>query len=131
MGLVLVASGDAQSATAIPTTKVIALSSLGGDLRVALTATEGPDGGGAPPATVRISAYQRKEGSWHRIGRLTVGAPNGWFWNVVTGGHAICQFSTSDVRPYPMEVRLLVSPSIGCSDVTYNFHVEYGVLVPG
>jgi hypothetical protein len=31
-----------------------------------------------------------------------------------------------------MEVRLLVSPSIGCSDATYNFHVDkYGNLVPG
>jgi len=31
-----------------------------------------------------------------------------------------------------MEVRLLVSPSIGCSVATYNFHIDkYGAVVAG
>lgn len=66
------------------------------------------------------------------IGRQTVGQSHAWFWDVVTGEDAICQFSTSDLSPYPIQVRLLVSDSVGCSAATYNFHVDkYGALVPG
>ena len=50
----------------------------------------------------------------------------------MTGEGAICRFSTSDLSPYPIEVRLLVSDSIGCSGATYNFHLDkYGTLVSG
>jgi hypothetical protein len=127
--------GSAQAAsksTSSATTKLIAVSTLDGDFRVALAAIRGPSEGGAPVATVKVSAYERSGGQWKLVGRLTVGDPRAWFWYTVTGGYAICRFSTSDVSPYPIEVRLLVSPSIGCSDATYNFHVDqYGDLVAG
>ena len=61
-----------------------------------------------------------------------VGERGGWFWYVVTGPGAVCLFSTSDRDPYPIEVRLLVSQSLGCSAVTYNFHQDkYGRLAAG
>jgi hypothetical protein len=117
---------------AAATTRQIAVSTLSQDFRATLTATRGPSGGGAAAATVSVAVYQRSAGDWKLIGRQTVGQRNSWFWNVVTGRDAVCRFSTSNVAPYPMEVRLLVSPSIGCSDATYNFHVDkYGTLVPG
>ncbi len=114
------------------TTKQIAVSTLGQDFRVTLTAVRGPSQGGAAVATVKVAAYQRSAGEWKLIGRQTVGQSNAWFWNAVTGEGAICLFSTSDFSPYPMEVRLLVSDSIGCSAATYNFHLDkYGTLVAG
>jgi hypothetical protein len=117
---------------AASTTKQIAVSTLGQDFRASLTAVRGPGDGGAPAATVRVAVYKRSAGAWRLIGRLKVGQTNVWFWNVVTGRGAICQFSASDVPPHPMEVRLLVSPSIGCSDATYNFHIDkYGAFVAG
>ena len=117
---------------ASPATR-IALSQLGTDFRVTLTAIQGPSqGAGSPVATVKVAAYHRSAGTWKLIGRQTVGRSNAWFWNVVTREDAICQFSASGLSPYPMEVRLLVSDSIGCSAVTYNFHVDkYGALVAG
>jgi len=119
------------ASTSGATTKQIAVSTLGQDFRASLTAVRGPNNGGAPAATVKVAVFKRSAGAWRLIGRLTVGATNGWFWNVVTGPGAICQFSTSDVSPFPMQVRLLVTPSIGCSDATYNFHIDkYGAFVP-
>jgi hypothetical protein len=118
--------------TASAATKRIAVSTLGQDFRASLTAVLGPGNGGAPAATVSVAVYKRSAGAWRLIGRQTVGANNAWFWNVVTGRGAICQFSASDVAPFPMQVRLLVSPSIGCSDATYNFHIDkYGAFVAG
>jgi hypothetical protein len=118
--------------TTATTTKQIAVSTLGSDFRATLTAVRGPSEGGAPASTVRVSVYKWSAGEWKLIGRQTVGESNAWFWNVVTGGHAICRFSTSDVSPYPMEIRLLMSPSIGCSVSTYNFHIDkYGFFVAG
>ena len=122
----------APASTAATTTKQIAVSTLGQDFRTALTAIRGPSHGGAPAATVKVAVYQRSAGKWRLVGRQTIGGNDAWFWNVVTGRGAICQFSTSDVSPYAMEVRLLVSASIGCSAVTYNFHIDkYGAFVGG
>jgi hypothetical protein len=81
----------------------------------------------APAATVKIAAYQQSAGQWKLIGRHTVGQRNAWFWNVLTGPGAICRFSTSNLPPDRMRVRLLVSPSIGCS-ATYKFHIANGAL---
>jgi len=123
---------DASATPAVgPTIRQIAVSTLGPDFRATLIATRGP--GGAPPAaTVKLAVYERSAGKWKLIGRQIVGASNGWFWNVVSGDSGICLFSASGLSPYPIQVRLLVSPSIGCSSVTYNFHLDkYGTLVPG
>jgi hypothetical protein len=81
----------------------------------------------------RSAAEDAVHGSeWKSLGRLTVGDRNGWFWNVVAGPGGICRLSTSDIDPYPIELRPLVSASLGCSPVNYNFHVdEYGALAPG
>lgn len=124
---------DASARPAASPASRIAVSTLGTDLRVTLTAIRGPSqGGGSPVATVKVAAYRRSAGKWKLIGRQTVGRSNAWFWNVVAGEDAVCQFSTSGLSPYPMAIRLLVSDSIGCSAVTYNFHVDkYGALVPG
>jgi len=120
------------ASTASTTSKQIAVSTLNQDFRATLTAIRGPSQGGAPTATVKIAAYKKSAGEWKLIGRQTVGQRNAWFWNVVTGPQAICRFSASDVSPDRLEVRLLVSPSIGCSVATYKFHIDkYGALVAG
>lgn len=129
--LVVSAPGHALSRSHSAMSKEIGVSSLGADFRVTLTAIRGSGGGGAPPATVRIGAFENSGGNWRSIGDLTVGASDSWFWYVATGGHATCLFSASDVPPNPIQVRLLESPSIGCSAVTYDFHVQDGELVPG
>ena len=114
-------------------TRQIAVSTLGQDFRATLTAIRSSGtGGGAPTATVELAVYQRSAGTWKLIGQQVVGARNAWFWNVVTGGDGICLFSTSGMSPYPIQVRPLVDESIGCSAVTYNFHLDkYGGLIPG
>ena len=128
LGLAQASSASTTSAT----TKQIAMSTLSQDFQARLTAIRGPSQGGAAAATVKVAVYRRSAGHWKLIGQQTVGQGNAWFWNVVTGQDAICRFATSDVAPYPMEVRLLVSSSIGCSDATYNFHIDkYGAFVAG
>src|SRR5437773_2219677 len=94
-GVVGLAMAASLSATASTTTRQIAASTLGHDFRVVLTAVRGSGGAGAPPATVKITAYERSGDRWKSIGRQTVGDPNAWFWNVVTGPGTICRFSTS------------------------------------
>jgi len=134
LALGLVALAAMGSASASPqrsrasVARQIAASTLGHDLRVGLHAVRGTAGG----ATVYVSASEFSGGAWKPLGRVRVGARNSWLWPVVTGIGAICQLSTSDVDPYPIEVRLLVSSSIGCSPATYNFHVDkYDELVAG
>lgn len=124
------ASATSDSPASVASTQ-IAVSTLGPDMRVTLTAVQGPTEG-VPTATVRVAAYRRSGGEWRFAGRQRVGDRDGWWWNVVTGSHAICRFSVSDVAPYPIEVRPLVTPSIGCSEATYNFHIDrWGKLVLG
>ena len=132
-GPMVIGSASARSvSTAPPVTRQIASSTLDRDLRVTLTAIRGPGDGGSPAATVKVAAYERSGSDWKLLGRQTVGDRNGWFWNVVAAPGGMCRFSTSDVNPYPIEVRLLVSASLGCSAVTYNFHVDkYGSLAAG
>jgi hypothetical protein len=120
------------ASTGQATTRQIAMSTLSQDFQARVTAIRGPSQGGTVAATVKVAVYRRSAGQWKLIGQQAVGPSNAWFWNVVTGQDAICRFSTSDVAPYPMEVRLLVSASIGCSDATYNFHIDkYGAFVAG
>jgi hypothetical protein len=115
------------------TTRQIAVSTLGQDFRATLTAIRGSgSGSGAPAATVELAVYQRTAGKWKLIGQQAVGAPNAWFWNVVTSDGGICLFSASGQSPYPIQVRPLFDDSVGCSAVTYNFHLDkYGDLVSG
>src|SRR5439155_13841359 len=109
------------------TQAVIGASSSNG-FRVVLTASKA-DRSQAAAATVRIAAFERSRGSWHQLGRrLEVGMPKGWFWNVVTGPHAVREFSLSTDGAEPVTVRLLVSPSLGWSKL-YAFHVQAGALV--
>lgn len=71
-------------------------------------------------------------GSGRLIGRQTVGDPKAWFWKVVTGDGAIYRFSAAMSPPYPIEVRLLASESIGCFEATDHFHIDkYGNFVAG
>jgi hypothetical protein len=114
------AQGSARAAS--PPTEQIAAATFDHDLMVSLTATRGSGGGGAPPATVRFVAYQLTARGWTRIGSHIVGEENGWFWKVLTRGGAVCRFSSGDRPPIKIKIRLLVSPSIGCSQA-YTYFV--------
>jgi hypothetical protein len=109
--------------------KVIASSTSNG-FRVLVTADKGGDSE-APTATVKIAAFERNDGEWVQLGSaLRIGAREGWFWYVVTGPHSVRDFCVNTDVPESISIRLLVTPSIGWSDL-YRFHVEGGALVRG
>lgn len=97
------------------------------DTKAVLSATRTAD----DTATVRLTVYRRSDGALARIGSQVVGKRRGWFWHVVTGPAAVCGFSVTNTPRRAVEVRLAISPSIGCDVVTRHFHVEAGQLVPG
>jgi hypothetical protein len=99
--------------------------------RVVLVAVKGPNGGAAPTATVTIAAYQQVSGSWRQLGNtLLVGSRGGFFWHVITGPHAVRDFSVSNDVPERTSVSLLITPSVGWSR-PFRFHVDHGRLVRG
>jgi hypothetical protein len=109
--------------------KVIAASTSNG-FRVSVTAYKGGDSE-APAATVKIAAFERVNGAWAQLGSsLRIGSRDGWFWYVVTSPHTVKDFSVSTDVPERVTIRLLITPSIGWSDL-YRFHVEDGALVRG
>ena len=82
-------------------------------------------------ASVRLQVYtQTSTGAWKESDRATVGDVDGWFWYPLTGKGAVCQFSTSAGEPAPVDVSLLVTPSIGCSQPSH-FVVEQGRIHAG
>jgi hypothetical protein len=84
-----------------------------------------------PAATVKVVAFDRVNGDWRQLGSpLRVGTRDGFFWNVITGPHAMRQFSISNDEPERGTLQLLITPSIGWSPL-FRFHVEEGVLVRG
>ncbi|WP_240649258.1 hypothetical protein [Streptomyces sp. Z26] len=95
-------------------TRQIASSVLGQDYKVTLTALRST----ADPyaASVRMRAFTWQDGAWRESDRVTVGEADGWFWFPLTGGHAVCAFSTSGGEPAPVSVSLLRTPSLGCSE---------------
>src|SRR5262245_4227727 len=87
------------------------------DYRVVLSATRGKPSGGAPSATVRIQLYGRSGDGWRSFANRRV--PGTYFWNTVTGGHAVCRLEVRTAGTAPgfrsvAVVQLLVTPSIGC-----------------
>jgi hypothetical protein len=107
-----------------------------GDFRITLearrrSAPPAQDAPGAPPtATVTLAVSERVRGRWRPVDSAVVGRPGSWFWNVVSGPAALCSLSV-DSSPLPgrggrarasgplpgrIELRLLVSPSLGCSE---------------
>ena len=114
---------------ASPTTATIASADASG-FRIAVTATKPSGGGGAPPATVYVTALERTGKTWKPLGRLRVGRSEGFFWKVVTGPHAVRQLSIDTGSPERVGLQLLLSPALGSSPV-YHFHVANGRLVAG
>lgn len=110
--------------------RVIATAGLHGRLAVALTAHRGRDDGGTPRATVTVSAWRQDGGSWRPLGRLPVGQPDAWFWSVVSGPGAVCELTLAGHPEEELRVRLLHSPSAGCSDTAFRFRVYNEQLVP-
>ncbi|WP_320773977.1 hypothetical protein [Streptomyces sp. CRN 30] len=108
---------------AAPRTQEIASSVLGRDYRITLTAVRSTDDAYAASVRLRVDTYG--DGGWTESDRATVGAADGWFWYPLTGEGAVCRFSTSAAEPAPVDVSLLVTPSIGCSEPQY-FVIEDG-----
>ncbi|MGV9347166.1 hypothetical protein ACWDSD_20575 [Streptomyces spiralis] len=124
------AAGSSSAApAAAPQTRQIASSVLGGDYKFTLTAVR--SAGDRYAASVRLQVYSRTDGgAWKESDRATVGAVDGWFWYPLTGKGAVCRFSTSAAEPAPVDVSLLVTPSIGCSQ-PQHFVVEQGRIHAG
>jgi hypothetical protein len=111
--------GAARSGASATQTRTIA-SATTSDFRAVLTATKA-DGGRAPAATVMLTTFTRREGSWKRTGVNRLG--DAYFWKVVTGQRALCRFEIrtaggrSGFVPRAT-IRLLLSPSLGCGSMS-------------
>lgn len=87
------------------------------DFRIAVVARR-LDGGGTPAAEVRVGLARRAGRSWQELRESRLGET--FFWQTVTGPRAVCRLamattgSSPSFDPY-VTVRLLVSPSLGCS----------------
>jgi hypothetical protein len=112
-----------------PARRVIASSSANG-FKVVVTAYRDDDSE-LPAATVKIAAFERDRGSWKQLGpSLCVGAQHAWFWKVVTGPRSLRDLSIASAGARPVTIRLLISPSIGWSQL-YAFHVQDRSLIRG
>jgi len=116
----------AASAGTAPTTVRVAHAQLR-DTRAVLRAERA----GGLTATVRLTVFARTGDGWRSLGTELVGAPRGWFFEVLRGRAAVCRFALANSPDRRIGVRLLVTPSIGCDGATRHFHVEGGDLVPG
>jgi hypothetical protein len=115
----------AQATTHTPE-RVIA-SSTAHELRFNIVAKE-TSGGSAPTASVYVMAYDHTSGSWRRLDWMHLGAKGSYFWDTVTGPHAIKDFSITNSDPRGGSVRVLVSPALGFSP-TYHFQLHNGRFV--
>lgn len=97
------------------------------DTRAVLTATRTP----GDTATVRLRVLTRAGDGWRPTGTEVVGRRRGWFWHVVSGPAAVCEFGVANTPRPAVAVRLAISASIGCETRTRHFRVEDGDLVPG
>jgi hypothetical protein len=86
---------------------------LGQDYKITLTALRSTDDEYA--ASVRMRVYEMEGGEWKETDQAAVGERGGWFWYPLTGPRAVCKFSVAGTNPAPIEVSLLITPSIGCS----------------
>jgi hypothetical protein len=120
-GLLIWSPGHGSATAGSRPTRQLATATFDQDLMVVVTATKEPGGGASPPATVRFAAYRLTDSGWSLIGSHMVGREAGWFWKVLTGGRAVCVFSSGDHPPIQIKIRLLITPSIGCSQpYTYS-----------
>ncbi|KUL21245.1 hypothetical protein [Streptomyces regalis] len=121
-------TGASNAGTAAPQTRQIASSVLGSDYKVTLTALRSTQDEYA--ASVRLQVYKQSGGAWKESDRVTVGDVDGWFWYPLTGSGAVCEFSTASTEPAPLDVSLLITPSIGCSEPTH-YVVKEGRVFAG
>jgi hypothetical protein len=117
-------SGTAGAESAAPARTRVAEAQIR-EMRAVVTATRTPD----LTATVRLHVQTRRPGGWHDAGTLVVGKRQGWFWYVLRGRGAVCAFTVSGMPARTLDLRLLVTPSIGCEASTHHFRVEQGRLV--
>ena len=101
---------------------------VAGGFRVQVEAIRVAGDEAAPEAIVRVSAFERRGGTWHRLGdpQPVMPAPDTdrFFWNVVTGAGALKGFSVTTSAPQRVSLRVLITPSIGFSDL--NRYVARG-----
>ncbi|MFF4507815.1 hypothetical protein [Streptomyces sp. NPDC001401] len=109
-------------------TQQIASSVLGSDYKITLTALRSPEDEYA--ASVQLKVYTHDSGTWKESDRVTVGDVDGWFWYPLTGSHAVCDFSTASTEPAPLDVSLMITPSIGCSEPAH-YVVKQGRVYAG
>lgn len=133
LSLAFVGLGSTEAGATTQQQQRIVAAAASNGFRVTVRAIRVPEPGNEPDsATVKIAAFKRSAGTWHRLGRpLIVGTQAGWFWNVVTRAYGVRQLTLA--RPggrYPERIALkvLISPSIGPS-ATYRFVTDQGRLV--
>jgi hypothetical protein len=87
------------------------------------------DGESVPPtSTLVLLASDRETGE--TVSEVTIAEPGMFFWNTVTGPGPICSLdATSSPKGDRVAIQVLLSPSLGCSDVYVFEHAE-AVLAP-
>ncbi|MER6629421.1 hypothetical protein ABT301_14450 [Streptomyces sp. NPDC000987] len=120
-------AGASAPARRAPQSQDVATSVLGTDYKVTLTALRSTSDKYA--ATVRLRVFVRDGGAWKESDHITVGKAGGWFWFPLTGRHAVREFATASTEPAPVDVSLLITPSIGYSD-TFHYLISHGDVTP-
>ena len=126
-------SGRAEAQAAATQQRVIATAASTG-FRVRVTATRERQPGRLDAATIRIAAFERSGGEWHRLGRpRVIGGASAWLWRVVSRPFGVRTITLTRPGgtgfPAVIAVRFLVSPSAGPS-ATFRFVVDGGRLLP-
>jgi hypothetical protein len=125
--------GRAEAEAAAKQQRVIATAASTG-FRVRVTATRERQPDRPDAATIRIAAFERSGGDWHRLGRpRVIGGPSAWLWRVVSRPFGVRNITLARPGgtsfPAVISIRFLVSPSAGPS-ATFRFVVDRGRLVP-
>lgn len=82
------------------------------------------------PPTATVTLQVTRVGATEPADESVVGAADGFFWFVVTGTDAVCEFSAeSTAEGAEVSVQVVESQSMGCSD-TFQFDLTAGELSP-
>jgi hypothetical protein len=105
--------------------QTVATVTLGGDLRLVLTATRAT---ADDRATVQIAVQRQAGATWQRLDQRIIGQRNGWSWTALSAPTSICQLAANDANPPRLGISLLLRPSGQCSRV-YPFRLQDDRLV--
>lgn len=88
----------------------IGSTTLGTDIKVTIRANREAE----DTAWVNVAAFRYVNGSWQPVWHERV--PGNWFWFPLTGKGGVCSLTVGNQATPTVDVSLLITASIGCSD---------------